>query len=101
MKTIYISGKITGDPGYYEKFREEANRLASLGYEPVNPALRKLEGLTWEETMKVTIAMMLACHGVSLLSDWKESRGAQIEERLARELGIEVRDWDKWQGGAL
>jgi hypothetical protein len=96
MKEIYISGKITGDPGYYEKFKAEELRLASLGYEPYNPAKRAFEGYTWEEAMRQVIHYMVLCDGVSLLPGWIESRGAKIEERLARELGIEVRPSAEW-----
>lgn len=35
---IYIAGKITGDPKYRERFREEAERLEGLGHIVLNPA---------------------------------------------------------------
>jgi len=38
----------------------------------------------------------LLCDGVSLLPDWKKSKGAKIEVRLARELNMDVRDNSKW-----
>jgi hypothetical protein len=97
MKDIYISGKITGDPDYYEKFKAEEERLARLGYEPCNPAKKANSGYSWEWYMRLDIHMMVLCDGVALLPDWKESRGAQIEERLARELGIEVRPCAEWK----
>ena len=96
MKKIYISGKITGDTNYRAKFFEEANRLLSLGYEPVNPAALVLTDVSWEDAMKIALKAMLLCDGVSLLPCWKESKGAIIEERLARELRMDVRDCEHW-----
>jgi hypothetical protein len=46
--------------------------------------------------MKTVVREMLTCDGVALLPDWKESRGAKIEERLARELEMDVRNISEW-----
>lgn len=35
---IYIAGKITGDPKYRDRFRDEAERLEGLGHIVLNPA---------------------------------------------------------------
>jgi hypothetical protein len=97
MKKIYISGKITGDPDYFEKFNSEESRLTNHGYYPANPAFLVDENeKDWNKAMKIALREMLLCDGVSLLPDWQESRGAKIEERLARELGIEVRPCAEW-----
>ena len=96
MKKIYICGKVTGDLNYKEKFLEEENRLFALGFEPVNPAAFISEKEPWEKAMKKAFRVMLLCAGVSLLPDWKKSKGAKIEARLARELGIDVRECKKW-----
>ena len=93
MKKIYISGKITGDPNYREKFLKEEDRLFSLGYEPVNPAACVPSGTEWAKAMKTVLRVMLLCDGVSLLPDWRKSRGAKIEARLARKLGMDVRPY--------
>ena len=97
MKKIYISGKITGDTNHRAKFFEEANRLLSLGYEPVNPAALVLTDVSWEDAMKTVLTAMLLCEGISLLPDWIESKGAIIEERLARELRMDVRCYTEWE----
>ena len=64
MKKIYISGKITDNPNYKAEFEAAELALKIAGFQPVNPA---------EEH-----------HG------WRESAGAKIEHKLARDLGIEI-----------
>jgi hypothetical protein len=76
-KLIYIAGKVTGDPNYKEKFLKEENRLYSFGYEPANPAALVPETEDWAKAMRATVRLMLLCDGVSLLSDWKKSKGAK------------------------
>jgi len=96
MKKIYICGKVTGDQNYREKFREEENRLYSHHFWPVNPAAFISANEPWSKAMKIALRMMLLCDGVSLLPDWKKSKGAKIEARLARELGMDVRENNNW-----
>jgi len=97
MKKIYICGKVTGDPGYREKFLEEEDRMFSFGYEPVNPAAFISRNEEWSKAMRIAIRAMVLCDGVSLLPDWRKSKGAKIEARLARELGMDVRASKKWR----
>jgi len=96
MKKIYICGKVTGDPNYYKKFLEEEDRLYSLGYYPVNPAAFISANEEWAKAMRTAIREMLLCDGVSLLPDWKKSKGAKIEVQLAKKLGMDIRDNKKW-----
>ena len=96
MKKIYISGKITGDPYYQEIFKSEEDRLDSLGYEPVNPAAIVASNMSWQNAMKIVLRAMLYCDGVSLLPDWRKSKGAKIEVELARKLGMDVRVSEHW-----
>jgi hypothetical protein len=96
MKKIYICGKITGDPNHQEKFLKEENRLYSLGYEPVNPAACISSKELWSKAMKTAVRLTLLCDGVSLLPDWKGSKGAKIEAGLSRSLGMDVQESKKW-----
>ena len=96
MKKIYICGKVTGDPDYREKFKKAETRLYQLGYFPTNPAGLISPKTEWELAMKHAVRAMLLCDGVCLLPDWKRSKGAGIEARLARGLGMDVREIDKW-----
>jgi hypothetical protein len=98
-KKIYISGKITGDDNYRVKFLKAKDRLFEAGYFPFNPAV--LEEMQWKKAMRVVVKAMLDCEGVALLPDWKDSRGAKIEARLSREVGIPVKPIEDWiaEGG--
>jgi hypothetical protein len=95
-RNIYICGKVTGDANYREKFFKEEERLHSLGYNPVDPTSFIPANEPLEKAMRTAVRAMLLCDGVSLLPDWKKSKGAKIEARIARELGIEVRISGGW-----
>ena len=78
-KTVYLAGKITGDPLYRSKFYEAQKKLEEGGFIVVNPALLPSEGFTWEAYMRMAVAMLNECAEVCFLPDWKESKGAQRE----------------------
>lgn len=86
---IYISGKITGDDDYREKFCEAENRLRELGYEVFNPAIFP-NIFTWDEFMDIDLKILSHCDAIYLLDDWRESKGAVIEISEAEKLGIPV-----------
>ena len=96
-KRIYIAGNVTGDNNYWAKFHAEAERLRAMGHFLVNPAEIVAEDEPWESAMRTVLQSMLTCDGVSLLPDWLDSRGVKIEERIAREVGMEVRDCRDWK----
>jgi len=96
---IYISGKITGDSNYYKKFLDAENRLYEAGFEPVNPAALAPANADWNKAMRTVVGVMLKCDGIALLPDWKGSRGAVIEERLARDVGLPVKPLAEWLAG--
>ena len=49
---IYVSGKITGDKNYKQKFEKAANKLISFGYDVFNPAILP-NGLEYEQYMQI------------------------------------------------
>jgi hypothetical protein len=94
---IYIAGKVTGDAGYMRKFARASTSLMDAGYRRViNPAVLIDPDTDWNTAMKKLLPIMLECDGVALLSDWRESRGARIEGRVAREVGIPVKPIGQW-----
>lgn len=93
MAKVYISGKITGDDNYIDKFVEAEERLRKQGYETINPAAVNMnlpESTTWEEYMSVSIALLDMCDAIYMLKDWKDSRGACLEYgyALAKKLKV-------------
>jgi hypothetical protein len=96
QRKLYLCGKITGDTNYRAKFLDAENKLHEAGFYPVNPAACIPSNKDWNHAMRTAIRLMLQCDGVALLPDWKQSKGAKIEERLARELGIEVKAGKEW-----
>jgi hypothetical protein len=95
-RKLYISGRITGDKDYREKFLEAENKLYDAGFYPVNPAACIPANTDWNHAMRKAISLMLQCDGVSLLPDWRKSKGAKIEARLARKLGMDVKPLQEW-----
>jgi hypothetical protein len=91
MKSIYISGAITGIPNYRDHFTREADRLDALGWQVVNPAELDLgPGATWEAYMKLCVPMLCPCDEIRMLANWEGSKGAREERRIAKMLGIPV-----------
>jgi len=84
---IYISGKISGleKEVVTANFAEAERVLNVLGYDTINPMNSGLnEEYPWIMHMVVDIFNMLRCDGVYFLENYKESRGAKIEYRIAR-----------------
>lgn len=96
-ETVYLAGKITGDPYYRSKFHEAACALAAAGFIVVNPAKLPAEGFTWEAYMRMSSAMLDECAAVCFLPDWTESRGATWEFGRATATGKRVFMFDAWQ----
>lgn len=92
MKTIYISGGMTGLPDLnFPAFNEAARKLRALGHRVINPAEINTEGdLTWEQCMRADIRALCDCHVLALLPGWETSKGAHLELHLAHRLGIEI-----------
>jgi len=58
-RTLYLAGKITGDPYYFTKFYNAQKKLEEGGFIVVNPALLPAEGFTWEAYMRMSGAYAL------------------------------------------
>lgn len=66
-RTLYLAGKITGDPYYFTKFYNAQKKLEEGGFIVVNPALLPAEGFTWEAYMRMSGAMLAECAEVCFL----------------------------------
>lgn len=117
MKKIYIAGKISGEcetPELMEKCKEKFYSYSgknkdveqlyskeSIFYFNENEFIWYSNGLyinryfipsgiTWEQCIKNCIKVLISCDEIHMLPDWKESKGATIEHRLALDLGIKI-----------
>lgn len=90
---VYISGPITDTDDYIERFDKAQKYLESLGCSVINPALVNSnlpDDTTYDQYMKMSIAMLEMCDAIYLLHGYEKSRGANLELWKARKLGIQV-----------
>lgn len=78
-ETVFITGKITGDPNYREKFNKAQKELEEQGYIVLNPAFLPPYGFEYEAYMRMTIPMVMECETLCLLPDWSDSEGSRTE----------------------
>lgn len=92
---VYISGKITGDPNYREKFNAAKVFLESIGCAVLNPASLP-DGMRIGEYMRVNFAMIDVADECVFLPDWEESRGARLEHQYCDYIGkrMTVLPWE-------
>ena len=76
---VYIAGKITGDPNYKAKFGRAKSELEKQGNIVLDPAILP-EGMTPADYMRICFAMIDCADVVAFLPDYKESRGAWVED---------------------
>ena len=88
MAKIYISGKITGLDNFRYLFLSAENSLSKKGFTVINPCdLPEYHDKTWKSYMKVDLEALKGCDYVFMLNNWKDSRGARVEHRLAKMWG--------------
>lgn len=79
---VYLSGQITGDPDYVEKFKAMAIELADKGFKVMNPAVLP-DGFQYEDYMQICASMVMVCDAIYLMPCWQESPGAMMEKQVA------------------
>jgi hypothetical protein len=90
MKTIYISGAVTGDDNYRSKFERAEKFLESRGFKVVNPVKDEVDGKAWSYYLRKDLRKLLDCDCIYVLSDWATSRGALLEINVALSLEMEI-----------
>ena len=83
-EVVYISGAISSDPNYQEKFASAQMVLESLGYHVISPTMIPPH-LTEYEHMDIDIVLVSVCDAFCLLPDWKISNGAPVEYEHAKD----------------
>ena len=89
---LYLAGPMTGyDQLNFPLFHSEARRLRALGLDIVNPAeINADPSKGWRDCMRADIRELVTCDGIAMLPGWERSRGASLENHIARELGLAV-----------
>lgn len=86
---VYISGAVSDDENFREKFSKAEKLLLSQGYEVVNPVKDEEDGHTWEYYMRKDIVKLMSCDCIYMLKDWYLSKGAGLELHIAKKLNME------------
>ena len=93
MKTIYLSGPMTGLPKLnFPAFHAAAKQLRALGYIVINPAELNPGpgGKSWHACLRADLKAMLDCDAICLLPGWEKSAGAHLEIHVAHRVGISI-----------
>lgn len=94
MKKIYLSGPISNDIHYREKFAEAQMQLEYQGFTVINPCdlSDKNPNLSEREYMRHDLFDMLAndVDAVAVLPGYKDSLGATTEVFIANRYGIKI-----------
>ena len=85
-QTIYLSGRISGDPRYREKFSHYKQGIEACGHTVLTPSSLP-PGLTNAQYIHIDFAMIDAADAVFFLPDYKESKGATLEKQYCEYIG--------------
>ena len=91
MKTIYISGPMTGIENLNrDMFYEAESLLRECGENPINPH-NFPEQKSYEDYLLLDLEMIaMAADAIALLPGWEKSPGAKKELATAISLGLEI-----------
>lgn len=96
---IYISGPITGKtrPELISSFGVMADRIRDAGHNPIDPTDISHWGMSWGTYMRIAAEILTSgeVDAVYMLRGWTRSKGATLEHKWAKRLGIPV----YYQGG--
>ena len=98
MKTVYLSGKMTGlaESEYKENFRNAEMFYRSCGYEVVNPCnlseivLKRKPDASYEDFMAEDLRALRSCTHIAVLEGWESSPGARREKAEAESNGLAI-----------
>lgn len=101
---VYVIGPVTGIPGgNLWEFERARDVLEGAGYEAEIPHDSIPEGTPWGEAMRRSVRRLTYADAVVYLDGTAQSRGARLERKLARSLGVPVFSlaWVEARGGRL
>ncbi len=98
---VYLSGKISGDKNYKEKFEKYKKKFTAEGYIVLNPAEISLPEYSnsWYQYMMVCLNLLKNADIIFLLDDYKDSTGALIELEFAKKMNKII--WNCEEGEEL
>lgn len=98
---VYLSGKISGDKNYKEKFEKYKKKFTAEGYIVLNPAEISLPEYSnsWYQYMMVCLNLLKNADIIFLLNDYKDSTGALIELEFAKKMNKII--WNCEEGEEL
>ena len=102
MKTVYLSGKITGSDDYKERFGEAERELRQSGYEVINPVtIPGAETMSYKDVMKECLKRVESADYMYMLCGWAWSKGAirELKHFLATHNRNEYAVYFQIQGG--
>lgn len=88
---VYIAGKVSGTSiaECTMKFGKAQKLIESQGHEAVNPlAVVNDWHATWHQAMRKCLSALMECDAIYPLPCALDSRGAEIELKIARDLEI-------------
>lgn len=85
---IYISGKITDNPGYQKEFHRAEMYLKTIGHDTKNPCNNKGPG--YRECINQGLKDLMECDAIYMLRGWETSKGANLEHHYAAITGMAI-----------
>lgn len=87
----YNSGRITGEKNFVKNFIRADLCIIDLGHSPVNPLYNGLSDTApWMLHMFVDILILLTCRHIYFQKNWRQSRGARVEYKIAKLLRMGI-----------
>lgn len=91
---VYISGGITNAKNYKQHFNNAEKLLRKYFSQVYNPASFSFDcmvkEMSWEDYMKYDLQFLIECNYIYMLKGWFFSKGARLERKIAKKLGIIV-----------
>lgn len=85
---IYIAGSITNNPNYEKQFAEAEKYFTEKGCEVFNPAKNKED--CYKDYIDTGLKQLMRCDAICMLSGYKKSKGASLEIKYAKAVGIPI-----------
>lgn len=91
---IYISGAVTNNPNYKQKFAEAEIRLKKAGYKEIINPVKIMANLPPETPYKtyldISLFLLRDCSEIYMLKGWQDSKGATLEYTYAKAVGMKI-----------